>query len=84
MTNLQHLLKVTTAWTSIVYIVCFGGVALFPAVRPLFMRYALHTATSFGENIMTFASFISGLVIWNLVALLSAGLFVVLFNKIKA
>ena len=77
-------MKVTTAWTSIVYIVCFGGVALFPAVRPLFMRYALHTATSFGENIMTFASFISGLVIWNIVALLSAGLFVVLFNKIKA
>lgn len=83
MTHTHHLLKVTMAWTSIIYAVCFGGVALFPNIRPLFMQYALHTEMSFGENIMTLASFVSGLVIWNIVALLSVGLFVVLFNKIK-
>jgi hypothetical protein len=28
MLNTKHLLKVTAAWTTIVYVVCFAGVAL--------------------------------------------------------
>jgi hypothetical protein len=75
--NTEHLLKVTVLWISIMDIVCFGGVAL------VFMRYALHMNVSMGENVATIATFISGLVIWNVIAFLGAWLFTFLHNKIK-
>ena len=84
MINTTHLLKVTAAWISVVYAVCFLGVALFPGIREAFMYYGLHTNANVGENIVTFTTFISGLVIWNVVALLAVSLFAILFNKIKA
>lgn len=84
MINTTHLLKVTVAWVSIVDIACFVGVALFPGIRLAFMHYALHTTTNLGENVMTLTTFISGLVIWNVLALLAVGLFVALFNRINA
>jgi len=84
MINTKHLLKITSAWISVVYAVCFLGVALFPGSREAFMYYGLHTTASLGENVMTWTTFISGLVIWNVVAYLSVGLFAILFNKIKA
>lgn len=83
MINTKHLLKVTSAWISIVYVVCFVGVALFPNIRQAFMLYGLHTTVELGENIMTLTTFISGLVIWNIVALLAVWLFAYLFNKIN-
>ena len=36
MVNTKHLLKVAAAWITIVYIVCFVGVALIPGVHPWF------------------------------------------------
>ena len=83
MINTKHLLKVTAVWISILYIVCFGGVALVPGIRPWFMQHALHMNASLGENVITFRTFISGLLIWNAVALLALWLFAFLFNKIK-
>jgi len=83
MINTKHLLKVTAAWISIVYVVCFAGVALFPGIRSTTMYYAFHTTANVGENVMTFATFISGFVIWNVVALLAVGLFATLFNRMK-
>jgi len=83
MINTKHLLKVMAAWVTIVYVVCFVGVALIPGVRPWFMQYALHMNISMGENVVTLATFISGLVIWNVIAFLGAWLFAVLHNKIK-
>jgi len=84
MINTTHLLKVTVAWISIVYVVCFIGVALFPNIRPAFMLYGLHTTINLGENVMTLTTFVSGLVVWNVVALVAVGLFAALFNRIKA
>lgn len=84
MINTSHLLKVTIVWVSIVNIVCFVGVALFPGIRPAFGYYAFHTTTNLGENVMTITTFISGLVIWNITALLVVGLFAFLFNKMKS
>jgi hypothetical protein len=81
--NTKHLLKVTALWISFVYIVCFGGVALVPGIRPWFMRYALHMNGSLGENAITFTTFISGLVVWNVIALFGVWLFAFLHNKIK-
>lgn len=83
MIHTNHLLKVAAAWISIVYVVCFSGVALFPGVRPGFMRYGLHMGIDMGQNIMNIGTFISGLVIWNVIALLGVGLFAYLFNTIK-
>ena len=83
MINTRHLLKVTAAWISIVYVVCFGGVALVPGIREWFMRYALHTNINLGENVMTFTTFLTGLVIWNIVALLAVWLYSYLDSAIR-
>lgn len=83
MINTKHLLKVAAAWISIAYVICYAGVALIPGIRPGFMKYALHTAVDTGTNVLTFGTFISGLIIWNIVALFFIWLFAILFNTIK-
>ncbi|HEY4513993.1 MAG TPA: DUF5676 family membrane protein [Candidatus Paceibacterota bacterium] len=75
-----QLYKVAAAWISIVYVICFGGVALFPGIRGAFMQYALHTNVGTGENIMTVTTFISGLIIWNVMAILAVWLYIALRN----
>lgn len=81
--NTKHLLRVASAWISIVYIVCFAGVAFFPGIRPGFMRYGLHMGIDMGQNILTLGTFFSGLFIWNIITLLAVGLFALLYNRIK-
>lgn len=83
MINSKHLIKVASAWVSIVYIVCFAGVAIYPPIRGLFMRFSLHADVSFQSDFLSFGYFISGLIIWNIVTILAVWLFAVLFNKIK-
>ncbi len=83
MLNTKHLLKVTSAWISVVYAVCFFGIALFPGVRPGFMRYGLHMGIDMGINILNIQTFISGLIIWNIIALSAMWLFALLYNKVK-
>ena len=83
MLHTKLVLTVTAAWISIVYVVCFGGVALMPGIREWFMRYALHASNvSIGENVMTLATFILGLIIWNIVAALAVWLFISLWNRV--
>ncbi len=80
----KRLLKVTAAWISVVYAVCFAGVALFPNIRPGFMRSALHVVgVDLGIDVLTFGTFLSGLIIWNVIALLAVWLFAALYNGIK-
>lgn len=81
--NMRHLSKVVAAWASITYTVCYAGVALYPPIRTLFMRYALHANVSFASDYLGFGYFLSGLVIWNVVAMLAIWLFTVLYNNIK-
>lgn len=83
MINTKHLLKVTLAWTSIVYAVCFAAVAAFPGVRQMFMTYGLHMNINIGENAVNSATFLIGLVLWNVIDLLAVWLFAALFNGIK-
>ena len=83
MINTSHLLKVSAAWISIIYAVCFAGVALVPEIRSGFMTYALHTDINVGNNILTLKTFISGLIIWNIIVFGSVSLFAFLFNIIK-
>ena len=83
MINTNHLLKVVSAWISIIYVICFTGVALFPGMLLGLMRYGLHTEIDMGQNILTLGTFISGLVIWNVITLLAVWLFAFLYNRIK-
>ena len=83
MINTTHLQRVAAAWTSIVWTVCYVGVWVFPDIRSAFALYALHMTTTFGGNVMTLTTFVSGLVIWNIIAWLAVTLFAVLFNRIK-
>jgi len=48
------------------------------------MLYALHMNVCMGGNVTTLTTFISGLAIWYVVALLGAWLFAFLHNRIKA
>lgn len=83
MINTKHLLKVASAWVSVIYVVCYLGVAIFPGSRMFMMKYALHADATFKSDYFGFGYFISGLVIWNIVALLGAWFFAYLFNTIK-
>jgi len=84
MINTEHLLKVGAVWISIVYTICFAGVAAMPGIRPGFMMYGLHMGRfDLGQNVLSFWTFVSGLIIWNVVTLLAVWLFAYLFNKIK-
>lgn len=80
---MSHALKVASAWISVVYVVCFGGVALIPGIREWFMHYALHTHLSVGTNVMTVTTFVTGLIIWNVIAVLAVWLYAILDARIQ-
>ena len=58
MINLKRLLTASAILVTILYVVCFVLVAIFPAIRTNFMLYGLHTQTSLGEDIMTIGTFL--------------------------
>ncbi|MBI2612380.1 hypothetical protein HYW59_01020 [Candidatus Kaiserbacteria bacterium] len=85
MINTVRLLKVSVAWTSVIYIVCFGGVVLVPGIREWFFQYALHSVNvGVGQSTMTLTTFITGLIIWDVIAVLAMWLFAYLWNMIKS
>lgn len=83
MINTKHLLKVIMAWVSIVYVICYAGVAIYPPLRSLFVKYSLHADMNFQSNYFGLGYFVSGLIIWNIVAVVCVLLFAILFNKVK-
>lgn len=83
MINTPHLLKVGIAWISIIYVVCFAVVAVYPQIRTLAMKYGLHVEIDLGTAVTTPLTFVTGLFLWNLAAALTFGLFAVLFNRLK-
>lgn len=83
MINTRHLIIVSMAWISVLYVVCFGAVAIDPQIRTLFMKYGLHVELDLGAAVMTPLTFATGLLLWNAAAALTLGLFAVMFNRIK-
>ena len=83
MINTRHLVIVGIAWISILYVVCFGAVAVYPEIRSLFMKYALHVELDLGAAVITPLTFVAGFVLWNIATALTLGLFAVLFNRIR-
>jgi hypothetical protein len=84
MINTRHLVIVGIAWISILYVVCFGAVAVYPPIRDLFMKYALHVEMNLGVAVTTPLTFVVGFVLWNIATALALGLFALLFNRIRA
>jgi hypothetical protein len=83
MIDTKHLLKVAAAWISVVYVVCYAGVAIYPPIRVLFMKYSLHSEVALRSDYFGIGYFFSGLIIWNIITLAGVWLFAALFNKIK-
>lgn len=83
MINTKRLLKVSSLWISIGYIICYAGVVIFPEIRNLYMKYALHTDATFGTNYVGIEYLVSGLIIWNIVTVIAVWLFAYLYNSIK-
>lgn len=83
MINTKHLLKVTSAWISIFYVICYAGVAIYPPIRDLTLKYALHAKVPIESGPFNLGIFIAGLIIWNIAALINVGLFAYLFNAMK-
>ena len=84
MNNVKHLLTVTAAWTSIVYTVCYLVVWLYPVVRELFLTTALHAQVPLTSGPFTIGTFVAGLIIWNIIAVLAVWLFAYLYKAIRA
>jgi hypothetical protein len=79
MTSTIRSVKVGAAWITIVYVICFAGVALFPNIRTVFIQDALHTEANFlGRDIITVRSFVAGLIWWNALVFFGVTLFQVL------
>lgn len=83
MTKNTHLFKVTAVWVSTIYTICYLGVAFYPNTRGMFMRYAMHANMTWNANYFGPSYFISGLLIWNVVALLAVWFFIFLLKEIK-
>ncbi len=83
MININHLLKVAAAWISIVYVLCYAIVGMFPNIRPGFVMYGLHMGAYMGSSVLNWGTFIFGLIIWNVMVAFGILLFGVLYNNIK-
>lgn len=83
MINTQRLIKASVLWMTIMYVICFVAAALFPSIRSGFMLYGLHADIEVGRDVITFGTFVSGLIIWNIITYLSVWLFAILYNSTK-
>lgn len=83
MLDTKYVVKIACIWVTILYVICFVTVAFFSPLRPFFMEYALHTSLDAGVNSVSFVTFSSGLLIWNIITALSVWLFCALYNSIK-
>ena len=83
MLNTKHLIKVGMAWITIIYVVCFAVVAAYPQIRTLAMKYGLHVDIDLGTAVTTPLTFVTGLILWNLISTLAFGLFAFLFNRLQ-
>lgn len=80
--NTARVVKISLAWISIVWTVCYLALGLIPGLAPAAMRYALHMNVPM-ENIFTIANFIVGLILWNVIVVAGVALAGLLGNYIK-
>ena len=84
MIDTQRLQKVSMIWVSVVYVICYLAIALFPDLRSWFAENALHMESGLiSQSVISAGTFVWGLIIWNIITLLALWLFSSLYNKIK-
>ncbi|OGG47416.1 hypothetical protein A3D66_01480 [Candidatus Kaiserbacteria bacterium RIFCSPHIGHO2_02_FULL_50_9] len=79
----KRLLKISMAWVSIAYVVCYVLFFLVPQTRGTFIYYAVHMNVNAVPSVFTFGNFIGGFVFWNVLVAASVWLWVFLVEKIK-
>lgn len=81
--NTTRVLKISLAWTSIVWTACYLAFGLIPAFGPTIMPYVFHMKVPM-ENIFTIGNFVIGLIAWNAIVAAGVALAGLLSNLIKA
>lgn len=79
--NTKLAIKVASWWAATAYIVCYVAIALFPALRVWFVRYALHADVEFGTGVFSTSTFFAGLVFWVIISAIGAWFLATLVNK---
>ena len=80
--NTTRAIKISLAWISIAWIVCYLAFGLIPGLGRVAMPYILHMNVPM-ENIFTIGNFIVGLVVWNIIVAAGVALAGLLSNFIK-
>ncbi len=79
----NHLMKISAAWVSIAYVVCYVLFYFIPALRGTFIYYAVHMDIGTAPSVFTLGNFVGGLVFWNVLVVLSIWLWAFLAKRIK-
>jgi hypothetical protein len=83
MNNLKHLLTVVAAWTAIAYAACYAIIALFPGVRELFVKTALHADVSMTPVPFDIGTLVVGLIFWEIIVILGVWLYAYLYKTVR-
>ena len=75
-------IKISLAWTSIAWTVCYLVFGLVPGLGSTAMPYILHATVPI-ENIFTVGNFFVGLIIWNVIVAAGVALVGLLGEFIK-
>lgn len=78
----MRVIKISVAWVTIAWIVCYLAFGLIPGLGPTVMPYLLHTNMPM-QNIFSFDNFIAGLILWNLIVVACVALAGLLANSNK-
>lgn len=81
--NTLRAIKISLAWISIAWTVCYLAFGLIPGLGPKAMPYILHMNVPM-ENIFTIGNFVIGLITWNVIVGVGVALAGLLGNIIKA
>lgn len=81
--NTMRAIKISLAWISIAWTICYLAFGLIPGLGPTAMPYILHMNVPM-ENIFTIGNFVIGLIVWNVVVVAGVALAGLLSNIIKS
>ena len=82
MMNTTRAMKISLAWVSIVWTICYLVVELIPGLGPTAWRYFFHMNMPV-ENVFAIGNFIIGLILWNVTVAAGVALAGLLCNYIK-
>ena len=81
--NSARVVKTSVVWMTIVYVLCFVVVSMWPGIMGSGMMSSFHAQFNMGPAVMTGSSFVYGLILWDILAAFGAWLFVALYNNFE-